>query len=191
MQTIPNFRIRTIPVLGTMPAVFGIAAAAHVLCHLAGAPFFAEPPFHMRRPQYETILEALQEEEAAAHGTCDHVCVDLEEARPFLLSCGFSWLHISAGIKCMYTEALGAMKHSTYLKYRTTSSLRRTSPWCPEAAVLRRWPSSCAASGTPSQRCSAASATARTTRDSTGAPPACASRALTRRRCAHRATWCS
>jgi hypothetical protein len=27
--------VRTIPVLGTTPAFFGIAAAAHILCHLA------------------------------------------------------------------------------------------------------------------------------------------------------------
>lgn len=81
VQTIPNFRIRAIPVLGTAPAVFGMAAAAHILCHLAGAPFFPEPPFHIFRPQYETVLEALQEEEAARHGACDHVGVDLEEAR--------------------------------------------------------------------------------------------------------------
>ena len=31
----PNFRVRSIPVLGTTPAFFGIAAAAHILCHLA------------------------------------------------------------------------------------------------------------------------------------------------------------
>ena len=34
-QIVPNFRVRTIPVLGTTPAFFGIAAAAHILCHLA------------------------------------------------------------------------------------------------------------------------------------------------------------
>jgi hypothetical protein len=42
-QVVPNFRIRTIPVLGTTPAVFGMAAAGYVLCCLAGAPFASEP----------------------------------------------------------------------------------------------------------------------------------------------------
>jgi hypothetical protein len=41
----PNFRIRTIPVLGTTPALFGMAAAAHVLCALAGQPFTPQPHF--------------------------------------------------------------------------------------------------------------------------------------------------
>lgn len=33
-----NFRIRVLPVLGTTPAIFGQAAAAFVLCELAGKP---------------------------------------------------------------------------------------------------------------------------------------------------------
>ena len=36
---LPSFRVRVIPVLGTMPALFGIAMAARVLCNLAGSPF--------------------------------------------------------------------------------------------------------------------------------------------------------
>jgi hypothetical protein len=34
-----NFRVRVLPVLGTMPAIFGNAMAAYVLCHIAGQPF--------------------------------------------------------------------------------------------------------------------------------------------------------
>ena len=41
-QIIPNFRVGTIPVLGTMPALFGMAAASYILCHLAGAPWDGE-----------------------------------------------------------------------------------------------------------------------------------------------------
>lgn len=44
-QVVPNFRVRTIPVLGTTPALFGQAAAAYVLCHLARQPFSPEPVF--------------------------------------------------------------------------------------------------------------------------------------------------
>ena len=34
--TVPKFRVRVIPVLGTTPALFGMAVAARVLCALAG-----------------------------------------------------------------------------------------------------------------------------------------------------------
>ena len=34
-QVIPNFRVRTIPVLGCVPAIFGMALASHVLTELA------------------------------------------------------------------------------------------------------------------------------------------------------------
>lgn len=36
---VSNFRIRILPVLGTMPALVGISTAAHVLCELAGKVF--------------------------------------------------------------------------------------------------------------------------------------------------------
>jgi hypothetical protein len=35
---LPGFRVRVLPVLGTMPAVFGQAMASYVLCELAGSP---------------------------------------------------------------------------------------------------------------------------------------------------------
>lgn len=34
-QVVPNFRIRSIPVQGTTPAIFGITAAARIICELA------------------------------------------------------------------------------------------------------------------------------------------------------------
>lgn len=48
MQIVPNFRIRTIPVLGTTPAIFGLAAASHILCQLAGQPYAPEPHFRVQ-----------------------------------------------------------------------------------------------------------------------------------------------
>ena len=47
-QIVPNFRVRTIPVLGTTPAIFGMAAAAYVLTYLSGAPLVPEPVFQVR-----------------------------------------------------------------------------------------------------------------------------------------------
>ena len=46
-QVIPNFRVRAIPVLGTMPAMMGLAAASYILCQLAEQPFAAEPVFRI------------------------------------------------------------------------------------------------------------------------------------------------
>ena len=81
MQTIPNFRIRTIPVLGTIPAIFGMAAATWILCEVAHVTIFADPPFSIQRQQYKQILETLQDDEERVQGHCDDVHVDLEEVR--------------------------------------------------------------------------------------------------------------
>ena len=81
VQVIPNFRIRTIPVLGTVPAIFGMAAASWLLCELAGAPFLSDPIFNVHRAQYETLLEGLQADEERLVGHCDAIGVDLEEVR--------------------------------------------------------------------------------------------------------------
>ncbi|KAJ2746205.1 hypothetical protein GGI20_001560 [Coemansia sp. BCRC 34301] len=37
-SVLPDFRVRIVPVLGTMPATFGVAMATHVLTELAGFP---------------------------------------------------------------------------------------------------------------------------------------------------------
>ena len=34
-----NYRLRIVPVLGTMPAILGMAIASYVLCDLAGEPY--------------------------------------------------------------------------------------------------------------------------------------------------------
>lgn len=47
LQVVPNFRVGTIPVLGTTPAIFGLACAAYILCQLAGQPIAPEPHFRV------------------------------------------------------------------------------------------------------------------------------------------------
>uniref|UniRef100_A0A1D2A1J0 THIF-type NAD/FAD binding fold domain-containing protein n=2 Tax=Auxenochlorella protothecoides TaxID=3075 RepID=A0A1D2A1J0_AUXPR len=78
-QVVPNFRIRTIPVLGTMPALFGMAAASWILCQLAGKPFVPEPVFTIEIKQYQTQLHRLEDREHARFGTSAGVQVDLQE----------------------------------------------------------------------------------------------------------------
>lgn len=64
-QVVPGFRVRTIPVLGTMPAVFGLAAASWILCQLAGAPYEPEPVFSLDSKQIQTQWDRLDAREAA------------------------------------------------------------------------------------------------------------------------------
>lgn len=58
LQIVPNFRVRTIPVLGTTPAIFGLAGAAFILCQLAEAPFTPEPIFRVE-VGWKTLVDFL------------------------------------------------------------------------------------------------------------------------------------
>ena len=80
-QIIPTFRVRTLPVLGTTPALFGLAAAAHVLCALAGQPFSPEPVFRLLEGQYTTQLARLAEREDLVFGNPEGPAVDLDDVR--------------------------------------------------------------------------------------------------------------
>lgn len=78
-QVIPNFRIRTIPVLGTTPAIFGLAAASYILCQLAGQPYAPEPHFRVHPKQFAGIHQSLFEREELRFGSAEGVGVDAEE----------------------------------------------------------------------------------------------------------------
>lgn len=59
LSVLPDFRVRILPVLGTMPAVFGLCLANHVMLELTGYP--REYALHKGRDKmYEGILAALQ-----------------------------------------------------------------------------------------------------------------------------------
>ena len=62
-QTVPGFRVRTIPVLGTLPAIFGQSMATHVLLHLADFPYTPEPIIDLRLKKLTTILQRAAERE--------------------------------------------------------------------------------------------------------------------------------
>ena len=83
MQIVPGFRIRTVPVLGTLPSLFGMAAASHMLCQLAGQPINPDPLMHLPVPQYEAQLARLQEREELKYGSSDGVGVDLQDVSIF------------------------------------------------------------------------------------------------------------
>jgi len=78
-QVVPNFRVRTIPVLGTTPAIFGLAAASHILCHIAGAPFVPEPAFRVQAKEIQTQWDRLEERCAALGVASEDIGVDVQE----------------------------------------------------------------------------------------------------------------
>ncbi|KAJ7210837.1 ubiquitin-protein ligase molybdopterin-converting factor [Mycena pura] len=63
-----DFRVRILPVLGTLPSVFGLHAATYVLCALADKPLANPLPIKNRRKVYERLLRDLQQRESKQAG---------------------------------------------------------------------------------------------------------------------------
>ncbi|KAH8660804.1 ubiquitin-protein ligase-like protein molybdopterin-converting factor [Tricladium varicosporioides] len=59
LGVLPDFRVRILPVLGTMPAVFGYAVANHIILKVTGYPN-EYLPAKGREKMYDTILAQLQ-----------------------------------------------------------------------------------------------------------------------------------
>lgn len=66
--------------LGTLPAMFGMAAATYIICKLAGREFVPDTPLKLTTAQYERQLTRLEDREFERFGTTDGVAVDLDEA---------------------------------------------------------------------------------------------------------------
>ena len=68
LGVLPDFRVRILPVLGTMPAVFGLCVANHIMLEVAGYPHDYLPS-KGREKMYDGILAMLQglEERVAKH----------------------------------------------------------------------------------------------------------------------------
>jgi len=60
LGVLPDFRARILPVLGTMPAIFGYAAANHVICAVAGYPLEYRAGDKSRDKMYGGMLTGLQ-----------------------------------------------------------------------------------------------------------------------------------
>ena len=69
LGVLPDFRVRILPVLGTMPAIFGYTCANHVILHVSGYPS-EYVPAKGREKMYDGILAQLQgSEEKLARAT--------------------------------------------------------------------------------------------------------------------------
>ncbi|CAP67572.1 uncharacterized protein PODANS_1_14670 [Podospora anserina S mat+] len=81
LGALPDFRVRILPVLGTMPAVFGYVAANHVILKITGYPMDYQPA-KARDKMYEAILAYVQASEEKVvrmiEGGRTDVCVGLK-----------------------------------------------------------------------------------------------------------------
>ncbi|KAG2391348.1 Adenylyltransferase and sulfurtransferase [Vigna angularis] len=78
-QIIPGFRVRIIPVLGTIPAIFGQFMASYVVTELAGVHVQTEPVVNFDMDHYHTLHQRLIEHEESVYGTSTEVLIDVEE----------------------------------------------------------------------------------------------------------------
>ncbi|XP_050228055.1 tRNA threonylcarbamoyladenosine dehydratase 2 isoform X1 [Mercurialis annua] len=80
-QIVPGFRVRIIPVLGTIPAIFGQVMASYVLTQLAGFQVQTEPVVNFDLDHYRVLHQRLIEHEESLYGTAEEVQVDIEEVK--------------------------------------------------------------------------------------------------------------
>ncbi|KAK9950915.1 hypothetical protein M0R45_006381 [Rubus argutus] len=78
-QILPGFRVRIIPVLGTIPAIFGQVMASYVVTQLAELQVQLEPVINLDIDHYRMLHQRLIEHEESLYGTALHVQVDVEE----------------------------------------------------------------------------------------------------------------
>lgn len=99
LQIVPNFRVRTIPVLGTAPAIFGMAAASFILCQLAGTPISGEPIIQLTAQQYDRALIRLQQREEEVFGNTQGLPVDRDDVSAY--GFGVTRLNVGCCHSCM------------------------------------------------------------------------------------------
>ncbi|KAG0462527.1 hypothetical protein HPP92_021003 [Vanilla planifolia] len=78
-QIVPGFRVRIIPVMGTIPAIFGQVMASHVITQLAGLHVQTEPVVNLDIDHYRILHQRLIEHEELLYGSAQHVLVGLED----------------------------------------------------------------------------------------------------------------
>ncbi|KAI5078153.1 hypothetical protein GOP47_0007977 [Adiantum capillus-veneris] len=78
-QVIPGFRVRIIPVMGTIPAIFGQIMASYVVTKIAEFVVDYEPVLRLDSDVYMLLHERLIDQEELQFGSTKGVEVDLEE----------------------------------------------------------------------------------------------------------------
>ena len=72
-QVIPGFRVRIIPVMGTIPAIFGQVMASYVVTNIANFSVDYEPLLHLDTELYQTLHQRLIEREEIRFGSASGV----------------------------------------------------------------------------------------------------------------------
>ncbi|PKA47187.1 Nicastrin [Apostasia shenzhenica] len=75
-QIVPGFRVRIIPVLGTIPAIFGQVMASYVVTQLAGLHVQTEPVVNLDLDHYRILHQRLIEHEELLYGSAQQVGVE-------------------------------------------------------------------------------------------------------------------
>ncbi|KAG0585823.1 hypothetical protein KC19_2G042300 [Ceratodon purpureus] len=78
-QVVPGFRVRIIPVMGTIPAIFGQVMATYVVTQIASMPVQFEPVVNLDVEHYGILHQRLIEREELQFGSAEAVEVDREE----------------------------------------------------------------------------------------------------------------
>ena len=68
LAVLPDFRSRILPVIGTLPAMFGCAMAGYVVMRLAEWDGFEPTPFQGRDKTYERLYRDLRARDANVYG---------------------------------------------------------------------------------------------------------------------------
>ncbi|XP_044478351.1 tRNA threonylcarbamoyladenosine dehydratase-like isoform X2 [Mangifera indica] len=74
-QMVPGFRVRIIPVLGSIPAIFGQVMASYVVTQLSGLNVQTEPIVTLDSDHYQVLHQRLIEHEESLYGTNEEVQV--------------------------------------------------------------------------------------------------------------------
>ncbi|KAH9929973.1 ubiquitin-protein ligase molybdopterin-converting factor [Amylocystis lapponica] len=75
-----DFRVRILPVLGPLPAIFGLHIATYIVCDLAGRPIANPLPVRGRRKLHERLYrDLLQREEKLAGQPVNRLAIDEDD----------------------------------------------------------------------------------------------------------------
>ncbi|GAA0144777.1 ligase [Lithospermum erythrorhizon] len=78
-QIVPGFRVRIIPVLGSIPAIFGQVMASYVVTQLAEVQVQMEPVVNLDTEHYHVLHQRLIEHEELVYGSAMETQVDVDE----------------------------------------------------------------------------------------------------------------
>ncbi|CAI9758145.1 unnamed protein product [Fraxinus pennsylvanica] len=122
---VPGFRVRIIPVLGTIPAIFGQVMASYIVTQLAGVQVNMEPVVNFDMDSYQVLHQRLIEHEELLYGTAMQVQVG--SANSSVLSAHLG-LHLNLSRR--FCSLCKGKKKDHYMQYGVISWLSAEDSWC-------------------------------------------------------------